>query len=92
MTFRGQNLAHQKPQAKEVVLDSVTGDFYVFNCKTDRWVAEGNVGVQKSCGGMGGVAAAILADAAGGQGHGCEQKVLRAARLRPRRKIKVPSW
>ncbi|CAM9772618.1 unnamed protein product, partial [Ectocarpus sp. 13 AM-2016] len=40
----------------------------------DRWVAEGNVGIQKSCGGIGGVAAAILADAAGGQGHGCEQK------------------
>ncbi|CAN0201301.1 unnamed protein product, partial [Ectocarpus sp. 8 AP-2014] len=61
-------------EAREVVLDSATGDFYVFNFKTDRWVAEGNVGIQKSCGGMGGVAAAILADAAGGQGHGCEQK------------------
>lgn len=57
-------------QAKEVALDSATGDFYVFDFNTNRWVAEGNVGIQKIGTGIGGVAAAILADAAGAS-EGC---------------------
>lgn len=70
---------HQKrpnQQAKEVALDSSTGDFYAFDFNEDRWVAEGNVGIQKTGTGIGGVAAAILADAASAMGiYGATKKV-----------------
>lgn len=60
-----------------MVLDSTTGDFYAFDCKTDRWIAEGNVGIQKIKAGIGGVAAAILADACSVLGgNSCAKKVL----------------
>lgn len=59
-----------------MVLDSTNGDFYAFDFKTDRWKAEGNMGIQKIKSGIGGVAAAILADASGGfEGDGCTKKV-----------------
>lgn len=63
-------------QGKEVVLDSATGDFYAFDAKSDRWLAEGNVGILKTGAGLGGVAAAILADACGNvEGYGKERTV-----------------
>lgn len=75
MPFSGGNPQPER-QIQEVALDSTTGDFYVFNFKTDRWVAEGNVGIQKIKGGIGGIAAAILADASGGfEGNGHTKKV-----------------
>ena len=52
-------------KAQEVALDAATGDYYAFDSETDRWVAEGNVGVQKHGGKSGGGAAAIWADAPG---------------------------
>ena len=65
-----------KRQAQEVVLDSTNGDFYSFDFKTDRWNAVGNMGIQKIKGGIGGVAAAILADASGDfGGNDCMKKV-----------------
>lgn len=66
---------HQQ-QGKEVVLDSATGDFYIFDAKSDRWLAEGNVGILKTGAGLGGVAAAILADACGNmEGYGKKRAV-----------------
>lgn len=63
-------------QAQEVALDSTTGDFYAFDFKTDRWKAEGNMGIQKIKAGIGGIAAAILADAfCDFEGNGCMKKV-----------------
>lgn len=67
-------------QALEVALDSTTGDFYAFDFKTDRWIAEGNVGIQKNHAGVGGTFAAILADASEGlglKGYNCAVKVRR---------------
>lgn len=68
-----------------MVLDAPTGDFYAFDFKTDCWVARGNVGLKKTGAGMGGIAAAILADASGateGQHYmskvGCQKLVLRS--------------
>lgn len=59
-----------------MVLDAPTGDFYAFDFKTDSWVAEGNVGLKKTGAGMGGIAAAILADASGAaEGHHYMSKV-----------------
>lgn len=61
-----------------MVLDSTTGDFYSFDFKADLWVAEGNVGIQKIGAGIGGVAAAILADASAiTKGHSSAKKVCR---------------
>lgn len=48
-----------------MVLDAATGDYYTFDSETDRWAAEGNVGIQKAAAESGGVAAAVWADAAG---------------------------
>lgn len=71
-------------QAKEVALDATTGDFYAFDFKTDRWVAEGNVGSHKTGAGIGGVAGAILADASGALGeHGSMSKVCRKSANAP---------
>lgn len=59
-----------------MVLDSTNGDFYAFDSNTDRWKAEGNMGIQKIKAGIGGVAAAILADASCDfKGNGCMKKV-----------------
>eukprot|EP00752_Nemacystus_decipiens_P009374 g8377.t1 len=72
-------------QAQEVVLDATTGDFYTFDSKTDRWRAEGNMGIQKMKGGIGGVAAAILADASSGfDDNGCMKKSEVLVRVRPK--------
>lgn len=45
------------------MLDSPSGDYYIFDYKAGKWEAEGNVGIQNTGAGVGGVTAAIFADA-----------------------------
>lgn len=62
-------------KAQEVALDAATGDYYAFDSETDRWAAEGNVGIQKAGADRGGVAAAIWADTSAAlDGHHCGAK------------------
>lgn len=59
-----------------MVLDSPSGDYYTFDYKAGKWEPEGNVGIQNTGAGVGGVAAAIFADAYNvPDGNGGEKKV-----------------